>query len=66
MVSTRCKMLVSAELTHLGLHYTNVDLGQADIIGDISTAQHEQIRTDLLQSGLELIDDIKSILIEKI
>jgi YesN/AraC family two-component response regulator len=59
-------MLVSAELTHLGLHYTKVDLGQADIIGDISTAQHEQMRTDLLQSGLELIFDIKSVLIEKI
>ncbi len=66
MVCIRCKMVVSNELTHLGLHYTKVDLGQADIIGDISTAQHEQIRTDLLQSGLELMDDIKSILIEKI
>jgi YesN/AraC family two-component response regulator len=59
-------MFVSAELTHLGLHYTRVDLGQADIIEDISIAQHEQIRTDLLESGLELIDDIKSILIERI
>jgi len=66
MVCTRCKMIVSAELTHLGLQYTNVDLGQADIIGDISTAQHEQIRTDLLQSGLELMDDIKGILVERI
>jgi len=66
MVCIRCKMFVSAELTHLGLHYSRVDLGQADIIEDISTAQHEQIRTGLLQSGLELIDDIKSILIERI
>jgi len=66
MVCIRCKMVVSAELTHLGLQYTNVDLGQADIIGDISIAQHEQIRTDLLLSGLELMDDIKSILIERI
>jgi YesN/AraC family two-component response regulator len=59
-------MVVSAELTQLGLHYTRIDLGQAEIIGDISAAQHEQIRSDLLQSGLELIDDIRSILIEKI
>jgi len=66
MVCIRCKMVVSAELTHLGLQYTNVDLGQADIIGDISRAQHEQIRTDLLLSGLELIEDVKSILIERI
>jgi YesN/AraC family two-component response regulator len=66
MVCIRCKIFVSAELTHLGLHYTRLDLGQADIVEDISTAQHEQIRTDLLQSGLELIDDKKSILIERI
>jgi YesN/AraC family two-component response regulator len=66
MVCVRCKMVVSAELTQLGLHYTRIDLGQAEIIGDISAAQHEQIRSDLLQSGLELIDDIRSILIEKI
>jgi AraC-like DNA-binding protein len=59
-------MIVSAELTHVGLQYTKVDLGQADIVGDISTAQHEQIRTDLLASGLELMNDIKSILIERI
>jgi YesN/AraC family two-component response regulator len=59
-------MIVSAELTRLGLHYANLELGQADIIGDISKAQHDQIRTDLLESGLELINDIKSILIEKI
>ena len=43
MVCVRCKMVVSAELTHVGLQYSNVDLGQADIIGDISRAQHEQI-----------------------
>jgi len=62
----RCKMFVSAELTHLGLHYTKIDLGQADIVEDISIAQHEQIRTDLSLSGLELIEDTKSVLIEKI
>lgn len=66
MVSTRCKMAVEAELTHMGLHFTRVELGLADITEDISIAQREQIRTDLLPSGLELIEDAKSILIEKI
>ncbi len=66
MVSIRCKRVVRAELTHVGLLFTNVELGHADIVGDISAAQHEQIRTDLLQSGLELIDDKKSILLENI
>jgi YesN/AraC family two-component response regulator len=66
MVSIRCKMIVGAELTHLGLHYNRVELGQVDIIEHISTAQHEQIRSGLSKTGLELIDDIKSVLIEKI
>jgi YesN/AraC family two-component response regulator len=66
MVSIRCKMAVEAELAGMGLPFSRVELGLADIIGDISVAQHAQIRTDLLQSGLEVIDDIKSILIEKI
>jgi YesN/AraC family two-component response regulator len=59
-------MIVSEELTHLGLHYSRVDLGQADIIEDISIAQHDKIRSGLSKKGLELIDDIKSVLIEKI
>lgn len=59
-------MIVSEELTHLGLHYSRVDLGQADIIEDISIAQQDQIRSGLSKKGLELIDDIKSVLIEKI
>ncbi len=66
MVCIRCKMIVSEELTHLGLHYTRVDLGQADIIEDLSIAQHDQIRSGLSRSGLVLIDDVKSVLIEKI
>jgi AraC-like DNA-binding protein len=66
MVCIRCKMAVEAELIHLGLHFSRVELGLADITEDISPSQHDQIRTDLLLAGLELIDDIKGILIEKI
>lgn len=65
MVSNRCKMLVKDELKKLGLHFI-VDLGVADIMETITPAQHEQIRIALLQSGLELIDDKKAVLIEKI
>ncbi len=66
MVSKRCKMAVEAELAHMGLHFTGIELGSADITEDISIAQRDQIRADLLLTGLELIDDAKSILIEKI
>jgi len=66
MVCIRCKMVVKDELTKLGLHYTSVDLGEAEVVGNISDEQHEQIKTALLKSGLELMDDKKSVLIQKI
>jgi AraC-like DNA-binding protein len=65
MVSMRCKMAVKEELKKLGLHYI-VDMGVADIMEEITNVQREQIRTNLLKSGLELMDDKKSVLIEKI
>ena len=66
MVSIRCKMLVKAELEKLGLHYRKVELGEAEIEENISPAQWDQLNTALKKSGLELMDDRKSILIEKI
>jgi AraC-like DNA-binding protein len=65
MVSNRCKMLVREELKNLGLHFI-VDMGVADIMEDITPEQREQIRSALLRSGLELMDDKKAVLIEKI
>jgi AraC-like DNA-binding protein len=66
MVSTRCKMTVESVLTSMCIPFTRVELGLADIAGDISVIQHNQIRAALLLSGLELIQDIKSVLIERI
>jgi AraC-like DNA-binding protein len=65
MVSNRCKMLVREELKNLGLHFI-VDMGVADIMEDITPEQREQLRSALLRSGLELMDDKKAVLIEKI
>ncbi|HEY5405460.1 MAG TPA: helix-turn-helix domain-containing protein [Ginsengibacter sp.] len=59
-------MVVKDEITKLGLHYTNVELGEADIMEDISALQLLQFKKALLKSGLELIDDKKSHLIQKI
>lgn len=66
MVSLRCKIMVQEELKKLGLKYVLVDLGVVEILEDISDLQREQLKVNLLQSGLELMDDKKSILIEKI
>lgn len=66
MVSIRCKMVVKAELEKLGLHYGAIELGEVEIKETLSAKQKGQIKTALLKSGLELMDDKKSILIEKI
>jgi len=59
-------MLVKEELKKLGLHFILVDLGEVDIMENITSQQREQLKLALLNSGLELIDDKRSILIEKI
>lgn len=66
MVCIRCKMVVKDELTKLGLKYSSVELGEVEIIESITPGQRELFRAALLRSGLELMDDKKSVLIEKI
>lgn len=66
MVSIRCKMIVKEELKKLGIRYAAVDLGEVEIMENITELQREQIKITLLKSGLELMDDKNAMLIEKI
>ena len=66
MVSLRCKLIVKDELAKLGLHYVNLELGAVDVLEEITPKQRELLKKNLLNSGLELMDDKKSILIERI
>ena len=66
MVSPRCKTIVNEELRKLNLHHICIDLGMAEIYEDINRQQYENLGKNLSKWGLELIDDKKSILIEKI
>ncbi|MEP7168846.1 MAG: AraC family transcriptional regulator [Bacteroidota bacterium] len=66
MVSLRCKLLVKEELERLGLNFVTVELGDVVIKENISSKQRERLKIALLKSGLELMDDKKAILIEKI
>jgi AraC-like DNA-binding protein len=66
MVSIRCKMMVKEELRKLGLHFIVVDLGEVEIMEDLTVLQRDLLRVALLESGLELMDDKKAVLIEKI
>ena len=64
MVSLRCKMLVKDELKKLGINYLTINLGQVDLFDKITSSQLEQLRAALKTSGLELMDDKKSVLID--
>jgi len=66
MVSIRCKMLVKAELDKAGLHYKTVELGEAEIEEELSIEQWDELNKELKKSGIELMENKKSILIEKI
>jgi AraC-like DNA-binding protein len=66
MVSNRCKIAVKEELKKLGLHFIVVDLGEVEIMEDITTEQMEQLQAGLISSGLELMDNKRSMLIENI
>lgn len=66
MVSRRCKMAVQEALDKLDLHHGPIELGEVTIRGPFTAEQRDQLGTTLLKSGLELMDDKKAVLIEKV
>lgn len=66
MVSMRCKMQVEKELKKIGLNYFVVELGMVEVLENVSEEKRIQLKKKLLKRGLELLDDKRSILIEKI
>lgn len=66
MVSLRCKIKVKEELRKLNVRYGVVDLGVVEIFKDMSPELKEILKINLKKSGLELLDDKKSIIIERV
>lgn len=66
MVSLRCKLKVQDELASMGITAININLGVVDLLEDLPDEHRQVLRVNLLKSGLELLDDNKSILIERI
>lgn len=58
-------MVVKAELEKLGLRYTDVKIGEANLVEDILPEQLKQLDLALKKTGLMLMDDKKSIIVEK-
>ena len=66
MVSHRCKMRVREELKKLNIPYISIDLGVIDIEGELSKKKRNQLKINLKNSGLELLENKRSVLVEKI
>ena len=66
MVSLRCKLIVKAELEKVGIKHGVIDLGVVELQEEITEEQREKLQVNLKKWGLELLDDKKKILIERI
>jgi hypothetical protein len=66
MVSARYKTIVQSELEKLGLKAKTIDLGEIELEQPVTAAQKEQLGAALEKSGMELIDDRKTILLERV
>lgn len=66
MVSNRCKIAVKDELKKLDLHFIVVDLGEVEIMENLSFEQRELVKAALFSAGFELMDDKRAVLIERI
>lgn len=66
MVSSRCKMAVKEVLKKLDLHFILLSLGEVEVMEDLTSEKRELLKTALLNAGFELMDDKRSVLIERI
>jgi AraC-like DNA-binding protein len=66
MVSLRCKLLVKAELEKLGLAYHSIELGEVILQKPIDAEQKKELAKALHLSGLAIMDDKNTVLVEKI
>ncbi|HEY1045761.1 MAG TPA: helix-turn-helix domain-containing protein [Bacteroidia bacterium] len=66
MVSLRCKNLVKEELNRIGIDFAIIELGMFELPQKLSDSQIKSLKANLAFSGLELLEDKKAILIEKI
>lgn len=66
MACDSCKTVVKTELKKLHIPYTKVELGEADISGSFPEEKKKKFNSAIKKSGLELLENKRGILIEKI
>jgi AraC family transcriptional regulator len=66
MVCVRCKMAVQAVLENLGIRFISIELGRVTLAGPLTQEQQKKLHAGLQLYELELMDDKKKILVERI
>jgi YesN/AraC family two-component response regulator len=66
MVCNRCIKVVANELTKLGYSIQSIELGEVQLMESLDEHDANKIRQILTENGFELIDDRKSLLINRI
>lgn len=66
MVCIRCEMVVKAELEKAGIKYASVKIGEVELLQTLTPDEREQFNEALKKTGLALLDDKKSQLVERV
>ncbi len=66
MVCSRCIMIVEIELARLGFHCRSVEIGKIDVIEVLSSEDLLSIKGALARCGLDIVDNKKRLLVEKV
>lgn len=66
MVSLRCILWVKAEMQKLDIPYYDVRLGEVELCNHVSLETFNKLEANLNKAGLEIIEDKKKVLVEKI
>ncbi len=66
MVCVRCKMAVQSVLESLNIKYLKIELGKVSLTSDLSLSDQKLLDSALKVYELELMDDKRKILVERI
>ncbi len=66
MACESCKVLVKEELKKIGIHTLKVELGEADVKGNLSEKKQQQFGTAIKKAGLELVKTKENVLADQI
>jgi AraC-like DNA-binding protein len=66
MVCLCCKKTVAAELSKLNINFSSLELGEVQLLRPLTQKERTHLTINLREFGLELMEDPKAILVEKV